>query len=262
MAVGLSYSEYADDVIGEHERIATVVGPGVYYAFNDRWSSKADVRWFHDIKDNLNDSSLTVGISYRFGRLAPKRVIGDADNDGVNDDTDQCPLTPAGAAVDVNGCEFDTDRDGVVNSKDQCLYTPLGARVYTDGCAVKLTRTETMTLNVTFETDSSQLADSFIPEIEKVAQFMREYASVTSVIEGHTDSRGSATFNQQLSQLRAETVRSILINKFGVDAQRLKAIGYGEEKPIATNFFMDGRQQNRRVEAVFKAQITEKVRAK
>lgn len=257
MAVGLSHSEYAHDVIGEYDSRATVVGPGVYYAFNDRWSSKVDVRWFHDLKGNLNDSSLTVAISYRLGRIASKPHIGDADNDGVNDLTDQCPLTPAGAAVDVNGCELDTDRDGVVNSKDQCLYTPLGARVYTDGCAAKLARTETISLNVTFETNSSQLADSFIPEIEKVARFMTEYVSVTGVIEGHTDSIGSVALNKQLSQRRAETVRNILLDKFDVDPKRLIAIGYGEEKPIATNFFSEGRQQNRRVEAVFKAQITE-----
>lgn len=258
LAVGLGRSVYDYDVIGKNAKTAIVSGPGFHYALDDRWSSKVDTRWIHDLDGNQNDSWITFAVSYAFGETKkPIPVIGDTDKDGVNNKLDLCPNTPVGAAVNANGCEFDSDADGVVNSIDQCPYTYLGARVYTDGCAAKLTHTETIALNVIFASNSDQLTSNFIPELEKVAQFMREYVTVTGVIEGHTDSRGSAALNQQLSQRRAETVRRILLDQFNVDSQRLSAIGYGEEKPVASNDTIEGRQQNRRVEAVFKAQVTE-----
>lgn len=129
--------------------------------------------------------------------------------------------------------------------------------MYADGCPARLTRKETISLNVVFDTGSSQLAGRFMPEIEKVARFMREYSSVNGVISGHTDSTGSAEYNRGLSQRRAETVRTILLNEFGINPGRLNAIGYGEDRPIASNETNEGRQQNRRVEAVFEAEITE-----
>ncbi len=66
-------------------------------------------------------------------------------------------------------------------------------------------------------------------------------------VEGHTDSVGSAKLNQTLSESRANSVRDFLIDK-GIGSDRLTAIGYGEDKPIATNKTRTGRTQNRRVE--------------
>ncbi|MEM0933684.1 MAG: OmpA family protein, partial [Bacteroidota bacterium] len=66
-------------------------------------------------------------------------------------------------------------------------------------------------------------------------------------VEGHTDSVGSAKTNQRLSESRANSVRDFLVDK-GIGADRLTAIGYGEDKPIATNNTRSGRAQNRRVE--------------
>jgi OOP family OmpA-OmpF porin len=66
-------------------------------------------------------------------------------------------------------------------------------------------------------------------------------------IEGHTDSRGSSEYNINLSEMRAESVRSFLINS-GISPQRISARGMGEDYPVATNSSASGRQQNRRVE--------------
>ena len=80
-----------------------------------------------------------------------------------------------------------------------------------------------------------------------IIQILNEYPTAKFTVEGHTDSVGSDQLNQKLSEERANSVRNFLIDK-GIDAGRLTAIGYGEEKPIATNNTRAGRAQNRRVE--------------
>jgi OOP family OmpA-OmpF porin len=72
------------------------------------------------------------------------------------------------------------------------------------------------------------------------------------VIEGHTDNVNTAEYNQKLSEARANSVRQYLINHFGIKASRLTAVGYGLTKPIASNNTEEGRQKNRRVQAVIK----------
>jgi OOP family OmpA-OmpF porin len=76
-----------------------------------------------------------LGFQYSFGGAPVRRVV-DSDGDGVNDDADQCPGTPAGTAVDAKGCPLplDDDGDGVTNDADKCPNTPAGARVDATGC--------------------------------------------------------------------------------------------------------------------------------
>ena len=111
----------------------------------------------------------------------------------------------------------------------------------------------TITLNVEFDTDKAVVKDKYRSEIKKVADFMKTYPNTTAVIEGHTDNVDSAEYNQKLSEARANSVRQYLINNFGIKASRLTAVGYGLTKPIASNNTEEGRQQNRRVQAVIKA---------
>jgi OOP family OmpA-OmpF porin len=82
---------------------------------------------------------------------------------------------------------------------------------------------------------------------------MKEFTDVTVEIGGHTDDIGSNVYNQKLSERRANSVRQYIVDKFGTEGSRLNAVGYGEEKPIADNSTKEGRQQNRRVEAVMEA---------
>ena len=77
---------------------------------------------------------------------------------------------------------------------------------------------------------------------------MKDYPDLNVVIEGHTDSVGTAAYNKKLSQRRAEAVKEYMVGN-GIDANRLKAQSFGEDKPIASNKTKEGRQQNRRVEA-------------
>lgn len=183
----------------------------------------------------------------------------DSDNDGVPDHKDQCPASAAGVAVDNNGCAIDNDRDndGVANNVDQCPNTPAGRQVDDKGCKFVLTRTEELSMNINFASNSSNVEQDQYPEIEKVAEFLQKYSDVSTVIEGHTDDRGAASYNLNLSQSRANAVRNVLIERYGIAARRVTAQGFGETRPIESNDTKSGRLANRRVVAVMKAQITE-----
>ena len=111
----------------------------------------------------------------------------------------------------------------------------------------------TIVLNVEFDTDKAVVKDKYRNEIKKVADFMKTYPKTNAVIEGHTDNVDTAEYNQKLSDARANSVRQYLINNFGIKASRLTAVGYGLTKPIASNSTEEGRQMNRRVQAVIKA---------
>ena len=108
----------------------------------------------------------------------------------------------------------------------------------------------TITLDVEFDTGKSNIKARYDNDIKKVADFMTEHPQTIAVIEGHTDNVGSRAKNVRLSQARANNVRNYLVKKFKIKSARLKAKGYGPDKPIADNATVDGRQQNRRVDAV------------
>lgn len=105
-------------------------------------------------------------------------------------------------------------------------------------------------LEVLFDNDKAVIKPEYYNEVAEVANFMKNYANTNAVIEGHTDSNASNSYNQKLSEKRANAVKDMLINHFGIEADRLSAIGYGESKPRATNATAEGRQLNRRVVAV------------
>jgi len=181
----------------------------------------------------------------------------DSDGDGVADNEDQCPNTVQGARVDAKGCMLDGDGDGVGDHRDQCPSTPAGRQVDDIGCKFVLTRTEEITLKINFASNSSNITEDQYAEIDKVANFLKKYGEVGTVIEGHTDDRGAADYNQTLSQSRANAVRNVLIERYGIAASRVTAEGFGESRPIQSNDTSAGRLANRRVVAVMKAQISE-----
>ena len=194
--------------------------------------------------------------NYNDGKLIPN----DNDQDGVTDDQDKCPNSPAKSKVDAKGCpdlspapivDADKDQDGVLDSVDKCLTTPKGAVVDKAGCMPALTEDIAIDLHVLFETNKAVIINKAMTDIQKVAEFMRNYPDVTMTVEGHTDDRASAQHNLQLSKKRAQAVKRELV-KTGIRASRLRAVGYGESQPIADNATEEGRVQNRRVVATAK----------
>lgn len=175
--------------------------------------------------------------------------VADSDGDGVPDDVDQCPGTPAGVAVDAKGCPLDSDGDGVPDYLDECPGTPAGTEVDAKGCPVEQAPEKpTLVLNdIHFAFDSSKLSADSQQTLSVVAQRLTANPDVAVRVEGHTDSTGTDAYNQRLSQRRADTVASYLSSQ-GVDSSRLSTVGYGESRPVASNATREGRAQNRRVE--------------
>jgi outer membrane protein OmpA-like peptidoglycan-associated protein len=108
----------------------------------------------------------------------------------------------------------------------------------------------TLSGSILFRTDQSTLLPIARVHLDRVAEALREVGEAqTIVIEGHTDSRASTTYNLELSRARAETVRAHLVSR-GVPADRIEAIGQGESDPVASNASAEGRANNRRVEII------------
>jgi len=98
-----------------------------------------------------------------------------------------------------------------------------------------------------FNFDSSTLKTESFGPLDEAVKILKNYPNLTFVIEGHTDSIGPVAYNLNLSRERAKSVMNYFISK-GIPASRISAVGYGEEKPVATNETEQGRAQNRRVE--------------
>jgi len=103
--------------------------------------------------------------------------------------------------------------------------------------------------DVLFETGKADLRGGTTGHLDKLVTFLGQYTDRSVMIEGYTDNVGSDSYNQGLSERRAESVRTYL-NQHGVDASRLAASGRGMSNPIADNGSATGRQQNRRVEVI------------
>ncbi|MBE7373538.1 OmpA family protein [Pseudomonas lopnurensis] len=110
-------------------------------------------------------------------------------------------------------------------------------------------------LDVKFDFDKSQVREESYSDIRNLADFMQQYPQTSTTVEGHTDSVGTDQYNQRLSERRAEAVRNVLVNEYGVESGRVNSVGYGESRPVADNATEEGRQINRRVEAEVEAQV-------
>jgi outer membrane protein OmpA-like peptidoglycan-associated protein len=101
--------------------------------------------------------------------------------------------------------------------------------------------------NVTFDFDSASVKPQFMPVLDNVAQTLTQYDKTVIEVAGHTDNVGSDSYNQALSQRRANAVASYLGSR-GIMQQRMITVGAGESRPIASNDTEAGRSENRRVE--------------
>jgi outer membrane protein OmpA-like peptidoglycan-associated protein len=108
--------------------------------------------------------------------------------------------------------------------------------------------------NILFDVNAYTIKDSSYRQLDEIGKalttVMKQYPDAFFVIEGHTDSSGSAAHNERLSTRRAEMVRDFLVFKYGLDNRRIMAVGYGENRPVASNDNQYGRSMNRRVEVV------------
>lgn len=145
----------------------------------------------------------------------------------------------------VEVAEADSDGDGIPDSRDKCPNTLAGGKVDGEGCLLK---NQTISFNnIGFEVNSDKITASSRPTLDRLADSLKAQTDFKVEIAGHTDSTGSAEYNESLSDKRANSVREYLVSK-GVEAERLTSRGYGEVDPVASNETASGRAMNRRVE--------------
>ena len=226
---------------------ATVAGPelGLQRALTDRLILDLGARPTYSFDDERWDGQVYAGLNLVFGKTQAQARVQEASQTA----SDKAEETVAAATATVT----DSDGDGVADASDKCPETAEGAKVDADGCHIMLKESIRETLDVKFDTGGATVSESSMDELERVANGMREYPETRLVIEGHTDSVGAADFNRQLSQRRADAVKAVLVQRFGIAADRIDAVGKGEDAPIADNGTAEGRAKNRRVEAELQA---------
>ncbi len=199
--------------------------------------SRPNLEWVNPVAlmyDELYDEALrqeVAALKTRVGNVenAVNDLKKDSDGDGVADQFDKCPNTPAGSVVDGSGCVI----------KFPQIDTSLFMRKPVAGAAAAYS-------NIQFEFDSSVLRTSAYPVLDATSADLRS-SGASVELDGFASSEGTAAHNLALSRDRANSVKTYLVNS-GVDAKKLKVKAYGETRPIATNDTEEGRVLNRRVE--------------
>jgi OOP family OmpA-OmpF porin len=180
----------------------------------------------------------------------------DNDGDGIPDALDKCPNEPEDkdGFQDEDGCpDPDNDNDGIPDARDKCPNEPETFNNYqdADGCpdevpaAVK--KFTGVIQGINFKTGSAEILAGSYVVLDRAVKVLQDYPEVNLEISGHTDSRGKADYNLDLSQRRADSVKTYFVQR-QIASGRLQAIGYGLTRPIADNKTSSGRGTNRRTE--------------
>ncbi len=185
----------------------------------------------------------------------------DNDNDGILDTDDKCrdEAEDVDAFQDDDGCPDDNDNDGIPDKLDKCPNEPENYNLVedTDGCPEKNVPSYVavagnrinLSAEIKFKPGSAILSPDSALVLNQLGAVMQTYTSIKLIsIEGHTDGSGNRLKNVILSQARAESVRQYLIKVSHIEPERIKAVGHGPDRPIASNATAAGRRQNRRVE--------------
>lgn len=191
------------------------------------------------VADGKDDCPTVAGLASLAG-------CPDRDGDGIADGKDDCP--DAAGSIAANGCP-DSDGDGVLDKEDRCPNTA-GTKANFGCPEIKVEDAKTLEFAaqaVEFETGSAKITSNSFAILDQIVDILQRYSDYNMDISGHTDSIGSASANQALSEKRAKACYDYFVSK-GIAASRMTSAGYGEDKPIADNKYNEGRQKNRRVE--------------
>jgi len=213
-------------------------GIGLRWNMHENWFSRLEYRGY-----GSDHSAVFLTAAYAFGgdskpvEEKPVAVIEekaeiieevvvevDSDNDGINDLADKCPGTSSDIKVDEAGCPV-----VITTEAKQAILETIDLK------------------SVNFKSNSKELTPSSISYLDTAAVALKANSSINLEVQAYTDSGGAESYNLELSEKRAQSVKQYLVEQ-GIDASRLQAKGYGEANPIADNTTAAGRAENRRVE--------------
>lgn len=248
-ADGVRYSRVND--------VHLLVGAGLEYGFDNGLAARAEL-----VAHETDAKYAQLGLLYRFGgnkqrsrrtvNTAPPVPVTPEINDEVDVDVDvevdtendvAVTAAPLPETVVIEKPPVDADLDGVVDDIDACLGTASGLPVDESGCEVFDGAIE----GINFLTGSADLTEGARTVLADVVKSLQDYPDVNVTIEAHTDNRGDAELNLQLSKRRALAVARYLVDQ-GISGLRLKPQAFGESQPRTTNATAHGRAANRRVE--------------
>jgi len=219
-------SEYYSD-----SGTAPYFGAGIGYNITDNLKLQAKYRRYENLNEDkwktleMESNYWGLELSYRFGSkskpIAPAApvIVGDADKDGVNNNNDQCPNTPAAHKVDANGC--------TVYHEVQDKFD----------------------IEAKFDNNSAVVKKASYDDIQQLADYLKKHPNAKVTIAGHASTPGTADYNMDLSKRRANAVANILISQYGVASHRVSTKGYGVTQPLIKGSSLNANRANRRFEA-------------
>ena len=237
---GLGYQDITQELANNEDSPIFNYGIGLrydipYYGI----ALKSDIRHLITTKNSQNDFMYTLGIGMPIGKKYNDEIKAKV----PKIEERQVQEKQIVNIPEIKEIDNDQDKDGVINNLDKCPNTTTGVKVNNEGCV------DTINLNINFDNNSAEIKDIYNSKVSEFANLLKTNPSMTAVIEAHTDSKGNDSYNLNLSNKRANSVVEALKN-YGIESSRLKAIGYGETQPIATNDNETGKAKNRRVTAL------------
>ena len=222
---GLAHVNFDDS----YNNMLVEIGGGVKYAINDFMALRVDVR---DLQEKYNDFVTTAGVTFTLGQKKEKAA-------------EYVPPKPAPAPKPA-------PRPEVKAEAPKPAPAPAPApKVEEKPKPVEKVEKERIELKILFASNKWNIRPQYMGEVKKAADYLKKYPDTTAEIEGYTDGRGTVKYNLKLSEKRANSVRQALIKKFGIDASRLTARGFGKSNPAASNKTRAGMRENRRTIVIF-----------
>jgi len=252
--IGFDYHMESKEENDKHDNAGygLAVGAKPTYAINDNHTIGATV--LYPVMGKNIEQELYVGLSIDSFLPLPE-IVKDFDQDGILDNVDACPKDPEDfdGFEDSDGCpDPDNDKDGILDNVDKC---PNEAETFndfedTDGCPDTKPEPPAPIIleDVRFVPDSTELIPGSYASLDKAGKSMKDNADLNVTINGHAADTGRPDFEMKLSEGRAIAVKDYIVDKYGINAGRIKTKGYGSTKPIGDNSTEEGKKLNRRIE--------------
>lgn len=285
LTLGAAFIWYGEKVNGHNFDPAIRGGGGIMYHINDEWALRGDFRGYLVGNDGNANSMIDFGLAWTWGARVPPKLVAhggplDTDRDGLPDvEEEQYKTDPY---------DPDTDKDGLLDGEEvkTWLTDPLNPDsdydLLKDGDEVKKYKTNPLErdtdkggvadghevledstnpldpkddlmlveLYIQFDYDKADIKPEFFPAINVIGKVMARHPKSTAVIEGHADrtTKSTAEHNKPLSKRRAQSVCKYLTDKWDIAGSRLKAVGFGFDRPKEKPDLKNGNPKNRRVE--------------
>jgi len=252
ISAGFSHLEYENNAGHDSSESLINIGIGVKRYYSNNITLRGEMMMMNSVDKELIDMGARLALGYVFKYTPAIPVIVP---EPIAKPIAKSEPEPEPVVVKSEPLPVDSDNDGIIDGIDQCPGTNPEFKVDEIGCAVMLTETVSITMDIKFQFNSAEISAVSLPEVEKVADFMKQFDQTVLTVEGHSDDSGPAIYNKFLSQQRADAVRASLVDVFSLSPERVSAVGFGEESPIADNSTKEGRAINRRVVAVVESSI-------